>query len=37
MQGEAEGAPVARALPDGDEADEMINAALKSAVDLLSQ
>src|ERR1700722_1157119 len=28
---------VARALPDGDEADEMINAALKSAVDLLSQ
>jgi hypothetical protein len=28
---------VARALPDGDEADEMINAALKSATDLLSQ
>jgi AcrR family transcriptional regulator len=28
---------VARALPDGDEADEMINAALKSAMDLLSQ
>jgi TetR/AcrR family transcriptional repressor of nem operon len=28
---------VARALPDGNEADEMINASLKSAVDLLSQ
>jgi TetR/AcrR family transcriptional repressor of nem operon len=28
---------VARALPDGDEANEMINAALKSATDLLSQ
>jgi TetR/AcrR family transcriptional regulator, transcriptional repressor for nem operon len=28
---------VARALPDGNEADEMINASLKSAVNLLSQ
>jgi TetR/AcrR family transcriptional repressor of nem operon len=28
---------VARALPDGDEANEMITAALKSATDLLSQ
>jgi hypothetical protein len=27
---------VARALPDGNEADEMINAALKTALDLLS-
>jgi TetR/AcrR family transcriptional repressor of nem operon len=28
---------VARALPDGDEANEMVNAALKTAMDLLSQ
>jgi TetR/AcrR family transcriptional repressor of nem operon len=28
---------VARALPDGDEANEMVDAALKSAMDLLSQ
>jgi TetR/AcrR family transcriptional repressor of nem operon len=28
---------VARALPDGDEAIEMVNAALKSAMDLLLQ
>lgn len=28
---------VARALPDGDEANEMVNAALKSATDLLSK